>query len=60
LVVFLVRIWFAFDFLYTILPLPVVLKRLAAARFVFIFGIRTHSFRGFLSAHNLKNIWREQ
>ncbi len=39
LVVFLVSIWLAQDFRYTILPVPVFLKRLAAARFVFIFGI---------------------
>ena len=39
LVVFLVSIWLAHDLRYTILPVPVVLKRLAAARLVLIFGI---------------------
>jgi len=39
LVVFLVNIWLAQDFRYTIFPVPVVLNRLAAARFVFIFGM---------------------
>jgi hypothetical protein len=31
--------WLAHDLRYTILPVPVVLKRLAAARLVLIFGI---------------------
>ena len=39
LVVFLVRMWLACDFAYVYLPDPVLLKRLAAERFVFIFGI---------------------
>ena len=51
LVVFLVSIWPAHDFRYTILPVPVVLKRLAAARLVLIFGI-------ILSPY-LKYRWRE-
>jgi hypothetical protein len=39
LVVFLVRIWLAPDFLKTNFPVPVFLKRLAAARLVLIFGM---------------------
>src|ERR1043166_3791434 len=39
LVVFLVRIWFLKAWALLILPLGVTLKRLAAARLVFIFGI---------------------
>lgn len=39
LVVFFVSMWLAFDFAYVNLPEPVFLKRFAAARFVFIFGI---------------------
>jgi len=39
LVVFLVRIWLACDFLKTNFPVPVFLKRLAAARLVLIFGM---------------------
>jgi len=39
LVVFLVRIWLAFDRAWTIFPVPVTLKRFAAPRFVFILGI---------------------
>jgi hypothetical protein len=39
LVVFLVRMWFPKALLLTIFPDPVFLKRLAAPRFVFIFGI---------------------
>lgn len=38
-VVFLVRIWLAYDFEYAIFPFPVSLKRLAAPLFVFIFGM---------------------
>jgi hypothetical protein len=41
LVVFFVRIWLAHDFLYTIFPVPVFLKRLAAARLVFILGMNS-------------------
>jgi len=40
LVVFLVKIWLPCDFLKTNLPVPVRLKRLAAARLVFIFGMK--------------------
>ena len=40
LVVFLVKMWLACDFLKTNLPVPVRLKRLAAARLVFIFGMK--------------------
>jgi len=39
LVVFLVKIWLACDFLKTNLPVPVRLNRFAAARLVFIFGM---------------------
>ena len=38
-VVFLVRMWLAYDFEYAIFPFPVSLKRLAAPLFVFIFGM---------------------
>ena len=38
-VVFFVRIWLANDLEYVILPVPVTLKRFAAPRFVFIFGM---------------------
>ena len=51
LVVFLVSMWPAHDFRYTILPVPVFLKRLAAARFVLIFGI--------ILSPLFKNRWRE-
>ena len=37
--VFLVKIWLAFDFENTNLPVPVFLKRFAAALLVLIFGI---------------------
>ena len=47
LVVFFVRMWLACDLEYTIFPVPVVLKRFAAPRFVFIFGIFLSSFLGF-------------
>jgi hypothetical protein len=39
LVVFLVRMWFPKALLLTIFPDPVFLKRFAAPRFVFIFGM---------------------
>ena len=51
LVVFFVRMWLANDFRYTILPFPVFLKRLAAARLVLIFGINLSPL--------FKNRWRE-
>lgn len=38
-VVFFVKMWFAWDFENLIFPVPVTLKRFAAPRFVFIFGI---------------------
>jgi len=38
-VVFLVSIWLECDFEKTNLPVPVFLKRFAAALFVFIFGM---------------------
>jgi hypothetical protein len=45
--VFDVKMWLAWDFLNTTLPVPVVLNRFAADRFVFIFGMVFSSLHRF-------------
>ena len=54
-----VRMWFAWDFEKTTLPVPVFLKRFAAALFVFILGILYHLLcHKCPCAHKCR--WREQ
>ncbi len=50
-VVFFVKIWLAFDFENINLPVPVFLKRFAAARFVLIFGIYIIPLQVLVSIH---------